>query len=119
MTSATLDPAALRDHVARSWRDSILPAISDFIRIPAKSPAFDADWAANGFLDEAVELAEVRQLAPDVHARVQTALLRHVAEAEPDVLRDRTAVPAHRAGIRNHEPEHRPHRCGLACTIRP
>ena len=57
MTSATLDPAALRDHVARSWRDSILPAISDFIRIPAKSPAFDADWAANGFLDDAVELA--------------------------------------------------------------
>ena len=37
MTSATLDPAALRDHVARSWRDSILPAISEFIRIPAKS----------------------------------------------------------------------------------
>ncbi|MGD2016481.1 MAG: M20/M25/M40 family metallo-hydrolase [Planctomycetota bacterium] len=67
MTSATLDPAALRDHVARSWRDSILPAISDFIRIPAKSPAFDADWAANGFLDEAVELAAAwcrgRQLA--------------------------------------------------------
>ena len=57
MTSATLDPAALRDHVARSWRDSILPAISEFIRIPAKSPAFDADWAANGFLDDAVELA--------------------------------------------------------------
>ena len=67
MTSATLDPAALRDHVARSWRDSILPAISDFIRIPAKSPAFDADWAANGFLDEAVEPAAAwcrgRQLA--------------------------------------------------------
>ncbi|MEM1452145.1 MAG: M20/M25/M40 family metallo-hydrolase [Planctomycetota bacterium] len=57
MPTSTLDPSALREFVAASWRDSILPALHDFVRIPAKSPAFDADWAANGYLDRAVELA--------------------------------------------------------------
>ncbi|MEM9381560.1 MAG: M20/M25/M40 family metallo-hydrolase [Planctomycetota bacterium] len=57
MPTSTLDPSALREHVAANWRDSILPALRDFVRIPAKSPAFDPDWAANGYLDRAVELA--------------------------------------------------------------
>lgn len=57
MQTSTLDPAALREHVAQSWRDSILPALFEFIRIPAKSPHFDADWESHGFLDQAVELA--------------------------------------------------------------
>lgn len=56
MTTATFDPEALKAHVDRTWEDSILPALQDFIRIPAKSPAFDADWAAHGHLDEAVAL---------------------------------------------------------------
>jgi len=56
MTTATFDPEALKAHVDRTWEESILPALKDFIRIPAKSPAFDADWAAHGHLDEAVEL---------------------------------------------------------------
>ncbi|MEM9803201.1 MAG: M20/M25/M40 family metallo-hydrolase [Planctomycetota bacterium] len=57
MTTTTLDPSALREHVAAAWRDSILPSLHDFIKIPAKSPAFDADWAEHGYLDTAVELA--------------------------------------------------------------
>lgn len=57
MATTTLDPTALREHVRAAWSASILPALSDFIRIPAKSPAFDADWEANGFLGQAVELA--------------------------------------------------------------
>lgn len=55
--TAKFDPDALRAHVDRTWDESILPALSEFIRIPAKSPAFDADWEAGGFLDEAVALA--------------------------------------------------------------
>ncbi len=57
MTTATLDPAALLAHVQNNWKTSILPALSEFITIPAKSPDFDKDWAANGYLDQAVELA--------------------------------------------------------------
>ncbi|MFT5732092.1 MAG: acetylornithine deacetylase/succinyl-diaminopimelate desuccinylase-like protein [Planctomycetota bacterium] len=57
MTTATLDPHALLAHVKNNWKTSILPTLSDFIRIPAKSPAFDKDWNANGYLHQAVELA--------------------------------------------------------------
>lgn len=67
MTTTTLNPDALMAHVRNNWKTSILPALSEFIKIPAKSPAFDADWAANGYLDQAVELAadwsRARQLA--------------------------------------------------------
>ncbi|MEZ6015137.1 MAG: M20/M25/M40 family metallo-hydrolase [Planctomycetota bacterium] len=52
-----METRALAQFVARAWQDSILPALTDYIRIPAKSPAFDADWAAHGELERAVELA--------------------------------------------------------------
>ncbi len=42
--------------VDRLWADSIVPALVDYIRIPNKSPLFDADWAAHGHMDQAVEL---------------------------------------------------------------
>ncbi len=37
------------------WRDSITPELVDYIRIPAKSPHFDPDWAGNGHIEAAVE----------------------------------------------------------------
>ena len=49
-------PSPTQDFVNRLWDGSILPALSDFIRIPAKSPAFDANWKANGHLDQAARL---------------------------------------------------------------
>ncbi len=57
MTTTTLDPKALREYVAQAWRDSILPALEDYVRLPAKSPAFDAEWSANGHLAAAIDLA--------------------------------------------------------------
>lgn len=41
--------------IGRLWAESITAELVDYIRIPAKSPHFDPDWAANGYLDEAVE----------------------------------------------------------------
>ena len=41
--------------ITRMWRDSITDALVDYIRIPAKSPHFDADWDRNGYIDDAVE----------------------------------------------------------------
>ncbi|MDZ7810561.1 MAG: hypothetical protein U5L11_11080 [Arhodomonas sp.] len=46
--SAELDHASARGLVEGIWEDSILPELTEYIRIPAKSPHFDADWAANG-----------------------------------------------------------------------
>jgi acetylornithine deacetylase/succinyl-diaminopimelate desuccinylase-like protein len=53
-----MDHASLTALVDRAWEDSIVPAISRYIRIPAKSPAFDRAWEANGKLEEAVRLIE-------------------------------------------------------------
>lgn len=38
------------------WDAQILPTLTEYIRIPNKSPAFDPDWAANGHMDRAVDL---------------------------------------------------------------
>lgn len=38
------------------WEGSILPALTDYIRIPNKSPHFDPNWQQNGYMDAAVDL---------------------------------------------------------------
>ena len=43
--------------IARFWDEAIVPALVEYIRIPAKSPHFDRDWAKNGHIDAAVKLA--------------------------------------------------------------
>ena len=50
----TLNAAQVLDEVSRAWDDDIVHRLEDYIRIPAKSPAFDADWEKNGFIDTAV-----------------------------------------------------------------
>ena len=40
----------------RIWDDGIIPALTDYIRIPNKSPAFDADWEKHGYMEKAVEM---------------------------------------------------------------
>ncbi len=52
-----MDTRALSTTIGRAWQESILPALTEYVRIPAKSPAFDRDWAKHGHLDRAVELA--------------------------------------------------------------
>jgi acetylornithine deacetylase/succinyl-diaminopimelate desuccinylase-like protein len=41
---------------ASAFRESIVPRLSDYIRIPNKSPLFDAGWEANGHMQRAAEL---------------------------------------------------------------
>jgi acetylornithine deacetylase/succinyl-diaminopimelate desuccinylase-like protein len=43
--------------IAKFWDEAIVPALVDYIRIPAKSPHFDRDWARHGHIDAAVKLA--------------------------------------------------------------
>jgi len=42
--------------VERIWDEAVLPALEEYVRVPALSPAFDPDWEAHGHLDRAVEL---------------------------------------------------------------
>ena len=43
--------------IGQFWDDAIVPALVEYIRIPAKSPHFDRDWRAHGYIDDAVRLA--------------------------------------------------------------
>jgi acetylornithine deacetylase/succinyl-diaminopimelate desuccinylase-like protein len=47
---------AIATHIDTVWEERILPALSDYTRIPCLSPAFDPDWEARGALAEAAEL---------------------------------------------------------------
>lgn len=51
-----MDSDRLKRFVDDEWDRSIVPALSDYISIPNKSPAFDRDWQAHGHMDRAAEL---------------------------------------------------------------
>ena len=51
-----LDIASVARHVDHSWATDVVHRLHDLIAIPNVSPAFDADWAGNGHMAEAVEL---------------------------------------------------------------
>lgn len=46
-------PQAL-EQVSQSWDRDIVHRLEDYIRIPAKSPMFDAEWASAGYLETVV-----------------------------------------------------------------
>jgi acetylornithine deacetylase/succinyl-diaminopimelate desuccinylase-like protein len=52
----TIDTDRTRTYVQRAWDQEIVPALTEYIRIPAKSPMFDAKWAEHGHIDRAVGL---------------------------------------------------------------
>jgi acetylornithine deacetylase/succinyl-diaminopimelate desuccinylase-like protein len=61
------EASALGEFAARVWDDEIVPAITNYIAIPAKSPMFDADWASNGYIErvirDAARWVESKQVA--------------------------------------------------------
>ena len=68
MNAPALAPEAqaLAQFSDRAWNERIVPALTDYIAIPAKSPMFDADWAKNAYIERVVRDAaswvESRQL---------------------------------------------------------
>ncbi|HMF29599.1 MAG TPA: hypothetical protein VKE42_12545, partial [Candidatus Cybelea sp.] len=53
-----MDAAKLKPFVDSLWEDAVVPSLTEYIRIPNKSPAFDKDWIAHGYMDDAVKLME-------------------------------------------------------------
>ncbi len=53
-----MDAAKLKKFVNGMWDDSVVPSLTDYIRIPNKSPAFDPDWEKHGYMRDAVALLE-------------------------------------------------------------
>ncbi len=52
-----MDLSDLRKFTDRKWDEEIVPRLVEYVRVPAKSPAFDANWRAHGHLDAVVRAA--------------------------------------------------------------
>jgi acetylornithine deacetylase/succinyl-diaminopimelate desuccinylase-like protein len=46
-----LDPARALTEVSRAWDDDLVQQLSNYIRIPAKSPLFDPQWREHGHIE--------------------------------------------------------------------
>ncbi|MFO1179675.1 MAG: M20/M25/M40 family metallo-hydrolase [Ottowia sp.] len=55
--AAVMDAAAARHQIDAQWDGDIVRQLTDYIAIPAKSLAFDPDWARHGFIDTVVRNA--------------------------------------------------------------
>ena len=54
LPDSILNTAQALAHVSQAWDGDIVQRLSDYIAIPAKSPLFDADWLAHGYLETVV-----------------------------------------------------------------
>lgn len=48
------EATAIAAFADKAWDDEIVPALTHYIAIPAKSPMFDAEWQANGHIERVV-----------------------------------------------------------------
>jgi acetylornithine deacetylase/succinyl-diaminopimelate desuccinylase-like protein len=73
-----MDQARIKKFCDRTWDESIIPSITDYIRIPNKSPAFDPKWVEHGYMEKAVALMEAwarEKLAPFKSATLEVIRL--------------------------------------------
>lgn len=52
--AAAPDSGALLAYATDAWDREIVPALTDYIAVPAKSPAFDAQWAEHGYIERII-----------------------------------------------------------------
>ena len=52
-----MDNKQLQTYLNTFWDNEITPTLTEYIKIPNKSPAFDSDWETNGYTDKALKLA--------------------------------------------------------------
>ena len=84
-----LNTTQLLDDVARHWDAEIVPQLIEYIKLPAKSPGFDPDWAKHGYLDAAVEQARAWVAAQNIKG-LTLEVVRH-ADRTPVLFFD---IPA-------------------------
>jgi acetylornithine deacetylase/succinyl-diaminopimelate desuccinylase-like protein len=72
-----MDTAKTDHFIAEAWDADIVPQLVEYIRIPNKSPMFDAKWKENGYMDDAV-----KQLAGWAKAQPIAGMTVQVLELE-------------------------------------
>lgn len=51
-----MDLQRVQDAIHKQWDESILERLTEYVRIPNKSPVFDPEWEKHGYMEAAVEL---------------------------------------------------------------
>ena len=64
-------------YAEQAWDERIVPALTDYIAVPAKSPMFDAAWSEHGLIDRVV-----RDAAAWVEGRKVAGLTLEVVRIE-------------------------------------
>jgi len=72
-----MDSSQTRDSISGLWDSQIVPQLVEYIKIPNKSPMFDAQWAEHGHMDRAVD-----QLAAWTKAQPKTGMKLEVVRLE-------------------------------------
>ena len=47
----------LQSYLDQFWDNEIIPTLTEYIKIPNKSPAFDPDWEKTGHMEKVLNLA--------------------------------------------------------------
>ena len=50
-----MDHRSVQTFVDEMWMDEIVPELVEYIKIPNKSPHFDAEWEKNGYMEAATQ----------------------------------------------------------------
>jgi acetylornithine deacetylase/succinyl-diaminopimelate desuccinylase-like protein len=87
------DATAIAEFANRTWDEEIVPALTDYIAIPAKSPMFDADWQKNGHIERVI-----RDAASWVESKKVAGLTLEVVRLEGRTPVIFFEVPATKAG---------------------
>lgn len=53
-----MDTQKIYEFCDEMWERQIIPQLTEYIKIPAKSPAFDVEWERHGYMKEAMDLIE-------------------------------------------------------------
>jgi acetylornithine deacetylase/succinyl-diaminopimelate desuccinylase-like protein len=70
MSADAIDPAGIDE----AWEARVIPALSEYTRIPCLSPAFDPEWQAHGHIDAAATL--LRQWVDDQGGGLSTEIVQ-------------------------------------------
>jgi acetylornithine deacetylase/succinyl-diaminopimelate desuccinylase-like protein len=63
--------STVREAIARSWADEVIPSLSGLVALPALSPQFDPSWQTSGHLRAAVDHMASWAAARPLKARTQ------------------------------------------------
>ena len=70
-----MDTKKTAEFVNEMWDSSIIPELSEYIKIPNKSPLFDPDWEAHGHMEKAVQHIEAWCQKPPIKD-IKNAIVR-------------------------------------------